>query len=444
MKKTLLFMFGVCLILGFTACSSTTSGEAQYTDDGRLIVTFWHAMGGNLGETLQKIADDFNASQDEFYVQPEYQGTYEESLNKLRQVGGTPEAPTLMQVFEVGTKYMAESGYIVPMQTFIDQDQFDISNLEENILGYYQIDGQLYSMPFNTSNAIMLYNKDMFREAGLDPEDPPSTFSEVQEVAQRLTQGAETHVDVHGFGLLIHGWFFEQLLANQGAYYVDQDNGRSGEPTRTLINEQPGLNVFTWLDEMNKEGTLGIYGRDWDDIRAAFKAEKLAMYLDSTAGTASNVNDSDFEVGTAYLPVMDGQDRHGVIIGGASLWMMEGKSEEEQLAAWEFIKYLVEPETQAYWAGETGYFPITKAAHEEATLQEVYDTYPQFLTAVEQLQNTTLTPATQGALMSVFPQAREHVMTAIEKLYDGASPEEALNEAAEMIDRALEDAKRTR
>jgi sn-glycerol 3-phosphate transport system substrate-binding protein len=445
MKKVRYFMLivvSLILVFGAMGCSSDTSGDVQKSEDGRTLVTLWHAMGGDAGEALSDIVENFNDSQDEIFVQADYQGSYEESLNKLRQVGGTSEAPSLMQVFEVGTKYMSESGYIEPMQKFIDQDSFDLSQLEENILGYYQVEGKLYSMPFNTSNAIMFYNKDMFRDAGLDPDNPPRTFNEVKEVAKQLTKGSGSSAEIHGFGLLTHGWFIEQLLANQGAHLIDSGNGRNGEPTKTIINEDPGLKIFQWLDDMNKEGTLGIYGRAWDDIRAAFKAGRLAMYLDSTAGTASNVNDSDFEVGTALLPVVDGMEAQGVIVGGASIWMMNGIPEEEQSAAWEFIKFVTKPEIQAEWAGRTGYFPITKAAYDEQSLQDVYAQYPQFLTAVEQLHDTTLTPATQGALMGVFPQAREYIMTAIERMYEGEEPQKALDWATEEINKALEDYKR--
>lgn len=442
LKSFLLIALSLVFIVSSVGCSTTSSGKVKKTEDGKSLVTFWHAMGGSAGEALNDLVDEFNQSQDEIYVQADYQGSYEESLNKLRQVGGTSEAPSIMQVFEVGTKYMSESGYIEPMQKFIDEDKFDISQLEENILGYYQVDGQLYSMPFNTSNAIMFYNKEMFREAGLNPDQPPRTFSEVKEAAEALTIRSSNVVDVHGFGLLIHGWFFEQLLANQGALFLDNENGRTGEPTKAIINEAPGLTIFNWLNDMNKAETLGIYGRAWDDIRAAFKAEKLAMYLDSTAATASNVSDSNFEVGTAFLPVVDGMDPQGVVVGGASVWIMNGIPEEEQKAAWEFIKFTAKPEIQAKWAGRTGYFPITKAAYNESSLQAVYDEYPQFLTTIEQLQKTTLTPATQGALMGVFPQARDHVMTAIERLYDGEDPQTALDRATEEINKALEEYKR--
>ncbi|PAM91739.1 ABC transporter substrate-binding protein, partial [Flavobacterium sp. IR1] len=143
--------------------------------------TCWPAMGGGPGQAIDEAVAGFNAQSDTVEVEAVYHGRYEELLDQLRAVGRSSEAPSLVQVYEVGTKYMSDSGFITPMQEFVDADGFDVSQLEENILGYYELDGDLYSMPFNTSNAIMFYNKDMFKEAGLDPENPPRTFEEVKE-----------------------------------------------------------------------------------------------------------------------------------------------------------------------------------------------------------------------------------------------------------------------
>ncbi|WP_096188090.1 ABC transporter substrate-binding protein [Evansella halocellulosilytica] len=431
------FLVVMMTLFVLAACGSGES-EVNYTEDGKVHVSFWHAMGGGPGEAIEEMVDDFNQSQEDVFVEPVYQGSYEELLNQLRAVGGTAEAPSIVQVYEVGTKFMSESGFIEPVQTFIDEHNVDTSSFEENIMGYYEIDGQLYSMPFNTSNAIMFYNKDMFEEAGLDPESPPQTFNEVKEAAEQLTITSGGNTEVHGFSILIYGWFFEQLLANQGALYLNNDNGRTGDGSEALINDEPGVNVFEWLNEMNEAGTIGNYGRQWDDIRSAFAAERVAMYLDSTAATSGNVNSADFEVGTAYLPVPDGMDPQGVIVGGGSLWMTNSVPEEEQNAAFEFIKYTTKPEVQAKWAGATGYFPITTEAYDEAELQEIYEEFPQFLTSIEQLQNTSLTPATQGALMGVFPEARNIVENAIESLYQGGDPQQLLDQATEEIENAIE------
>lgn len=157
-------------------------------------ISFWHAMSGPGQEALDGIVADFNNSQDKVVVNAEFQGSYEEALTKARSVGGTDNAPAIMQVFEVGTKYMIESGFIEPMQTFIDKDKYDLSQLEENILNYYKVDGKLYSMPFNSSTPVMIYNKDAFKEAGLDPESPPQTFSEVKAALEKLTK--KTNVSI--------------------------------------------------------------------------------------------------------------------------------------------------------------------------------------------------------------------------------------------------------
>ncbi len=430
--KLILSMFALSSLLVLAACGG---GEESSTEpeDGKTQITFWHAMGGGPGQAIDEMVADFNAQSDTVEIEAVYQGSYEELLNQLRAVGGSSEAPSLVQVYEVGTKYMSDSGFITPMQEFIDADDFDASQLEENILAYYEIEDKLYSMPFNTSNAIMFYNKDLFVEAGLDPENPPSTFEEVKEAAQVLSD----NTDANGFAILIYGWFFEQLLANQGALYLDQDNGRGGEPTEALINEQAGQNIYNWLNEMDEAGTLGNFGRNWDDIRAAFNAGQVAMYLDSTAATRDNVNNAPFEVGTAFLPYVDGEEANGVIVGGGSLWITNQVSEDEQNAAWEFVKYTAEPEVQAKWAAATGYFPITPAAYDVEELSSVYEEFPQFNTAVEQLQNTQLTPATQGALMNVFPEARSIIENSIEELYEQNNPEEALNNAKNLIDEAL-------
>ncbi|MDT8862165.1 ABC transporter substrate-binding protein [Alkalihalobacillus sp. MEB130] len=436
---SLFVVFAFVLLTVVTACGNS-SNEAQTTEDGKIIVDFWYALGGNLGQSVEEMVDNFNNSQDDIQVNAVFQGSYEESLTQVRQLAGTSEAPALVQVFEVGTKYMIESGYTEPMQTFIDKDNFDLSLLEDNILSYYQVDGDLHSMPFNTSNSIMVYNKDMFKEAGLDPESPPRTFSEVREAAKVLNDHYNGQVD--GFSVITHGWFTEQMIANQGGLFVDADNGRAGEPTQALINEEPGQRWFEWLADMKQDGTLGDYGREWDDHRAAFLAGTVAMYLDSTASLAGTVNNAEFEVGTAFMPTADGMDPHGVIVGGASIWMISDIPEEVQQAAWEFVKYTAQPEVQAKWAADTGYFPITKAAYDEDVLQQRYAEYPQFLTAVEQLQNTTLTPATQGALIGVFPEARERVVNAVESLHDGADPIEAINLANDEINRELENYRR--
>ncbi|WP_444685852.1 ABC transporter substrate-binding protein [Alkalicoccus luteus] len=407
-----------------------TSEEAS---DDTVEIEFWHGMGGGLGDTLEALVDDFNASQDDYYIQPEYQGSYEELLTQFRTVGGTETAPALVQMFEVGTKYMIESDYITPVQEWIDAEDYDVDQLEENILSYYTVDDQLYSMPFNSSTPALYFNVDKFEEAGLDPNNPPRTFSEIAEAAVALTDD-----DTYGFSMLGHGWFFEQLIATQGQEYVDMDNGRSGDATEVTFGGEEGLKVYEWLNDMNEAGTFEYFGRDWDDLRAAFQNGDVAMYMDSSAGTKQAVEDAPFEVDLSFVPHADDIDPNGVVVGGASVWMGSGISEEEQRGAWEFMKWFNEPDVQAEWHVNTGYFSTHPDAYDEEIVAEEHEQFPQLTVPIDQLQETVPSTATQGALITVFPESREQVVTSLEALYQGTSPEEALQQAVEGSNRAIE------
>lgn len=434
MKKVfggfILFIAFMIVLAGCSNGNKDASGSAD--SSGKEEITFWHAMSGDNGKALESIVDKFNEQSDTVHVKPIYQGSYDDSLSKLRAVGGSKEAPALVQVFEIGTKYMSGSDFITPMQEFIDKDKFDTSHLESNILSYYTLDDKLYSMPFNTSNAVMFYNKDKFKEAGLDPNSPPKTFNEIKDAAKKLATDGD-----YGFTMATIGWFVEELMANQGATYLDNDNGRSGDATKALVNSDEGLAIFKWLDDMNKAGTFKNYGSNWEDPRAPFFAGQVGMYFDSTANTAEVIKNSSFDVGTAPLPVADGKDPQGLIVGGASLWITNQVSKEKQDAAWEFVKFVTKPDIQAEWAASTGYFPITPKAYDEDVLKEKYDEYPQYKVAVDQLQNTKASPATQGPLTTVMPESRKIIESALGELYDGGDPKKVLDNAAKKITDAL-------
>lgn len=173
MKKKFLALLMASILLLLAACNPSTetgtSGEGTDSEsEEKKIVTFWHSMSGKNQEALNSIVEDFNTSQDSIQVNAEFQGTYEESLPKFHSVGGTEDAPTIIQVQEIGTMSMINSGNIEPIQTFIDAEGYDMSILEENIINYYKVDDKFYSMPFNSSTPVMYYNKDAFKAAGLD------------------------------------------------------------------------------------------------------------------------------------------------------------------------------------------------------------------------------------------------------------------------------------
>ncbi|MGU3470672.1 ABC transporter substrate-binding protein [Paenibacillus sp. D51F] len=414
-----------------TDASANAGGASTEPAKEPVKVVWWHSMSGELGKAADKLVSDFNASHPDVKVEGVFQGTYDESLNKLKASMDSKSGPSLIQVYEIGSRFMIDSGAVTPVQQFIDEENYDVSSLEPNIRSYYTFDGKQYSMPFNTSNPILYYNKDLFTKAGLDPNKPPATYQEVAEAAKKLTGGGVT-----GASFAIYGWFVEQLLANQGKDLVNNGNGRDSAASESLVNQEAAVNTLTWWKGMVDDKSALNLGRKTDDTKKAFLAGQIGMTLDSTASLRGIVDGvaGKFEVGTAFLPKPDASSEGGVVVGGASLWVLNNKPAEEQKAAWEFIKYLAEPAVQAEWHINTGYFPITTKAYDEQIVKDNLTKYPQFQTAVDQLHASKAGTASQGAVMGVFPEARQTVEGAIEEAFTGKKDvKAALDDAAKQI-----------
>ena len=378
-------------------------------------IIFWHAMGGNFQPTLNKIVEEYNKSQDKIEVEALYQGSYQEALNKFKSVQATDKAPALIQLNEISTEYMYNSGAITPMQEFVKKDNYDLTKLEDTLINYYTINGTLYSMPFNSSASILLYNKDAFKEVGLDPEKAPKSYKELAEAAKKLTKGTERY----GFAMIMDAWFIEQLLANENTLYVNEENGRAGKsPTAVAYNGEKIKTIFNWLNDMYRDNTATSYGKEYQNTRAAFLSGKVSMYIDSSAGIQQLTELANFEIGSAYVPSENGEFT-GVPIGGASLWITNSVSDEKQAAAWDFVKYAVSKESQALWASSTGYYSVNKEAYDLDLLKKDLEKTPQKLVAVNEIKDTQKTAATSGAIVGVFPELRKVMTDSMEKVYVG-------------------------
>jgi sn-glycerol 3-phosphate transport system substrate-binding protein len=439
MKKPLLaslLTVALCTTTLLAGCSSSEDTSA----DGTTQITLWHAMGGAAGKGIDALVQQFNETHKDVQVKSVYQGSYDDEFNKFKTAQGSNDAPALMQVYDIGTRYMIDNDATVPVQKFIDADKYDTSDFEPNIMSYYKLDDKLYSMPFNSSNPILYYNKTLFQQAGLDPNKPPQTWAEVEQAAQKLTKkGADGKAETYGMSLAIYGWFFEQYLANGGVSYSNNGNGRKDRATEAIFNKDEGVKFLDWWKKLYDEGVMGNFGRKTADTQNAFAAGKSAMFIDSTAvlrGLVDGVN-GKFEIGTAALPKREGAPG-GVIIGGGSLWIMKDQSDKKQKAAWEFMKFVSEPKQQAFWHTATGYFPVRTKAYDEQTLKDYDAKYPQFATAVKQLHDTKLNEATSGAVIGVFPEARATIETAVEDVLLGKkSTQQSLDDASKKVTDAI-------
>lgn len=435
-KLTFLLVIVLTFLLSFSAAAQEP-----------VTIEFWHAMGGYNGEVVNNLVEKFNQSQDEVRVEAQNTGSYSDTLTKTQAAVKSGSAPHIIQIYEIGTQVMVDSGIIIPVEELgrevANDKDFDWGKFLVPVSNYYNVNGKMQSMPFNSSTPILYYNKDAFEEAGLDPNQPPKTFAELKEYARKLTvRNEDGEVERYGFTLGIVGWFVEQMMANQDALLVNNDNGRSGRATESYLDREPAVRFIELWKEMVDEGIMLNPGRGWDGAKQAFLSGRAAMMIESTAQVTNfsqNAENDGYELGTGFLPRPEGVDRGGVIIGGASLWAVADHPQEELKAAWKFLSFLSEQEQQVYWFENTGYFPVTKAAVEHEMNSQFFTESPNHLTAFLQLLLSKKSATTQGALIGTFPEVRQIVEEAIEKTLQGdMTAQEAMDEAASRVDRSLE------
>ena len=437
LKKASLMMMAVLM--------TVMIGSVAAQDDDVIELEFWHAMGGNLGETVDELVNRFNESQDEIVVTATFQGSYDDTYNALLAAFETGTEPNVIQNFDLASQTMIDTGRLVAASDLMDADGFDEEVFVPAVRDYYSTQDGMVAMAFNSSTPILYYNAEIIEEAGVElPENASLSFSELLEVCDTIQ--AETDVEFCiTFGQV--GWYFEQILANSGGLYFNNDNGRTRRATEVRFNDGQGVEVFEFLTGLFEDGYAPNLGATWTDTDATFHAGQAAMIFDSTASAVNLQEGADFEVDTTYIPHSNSSERNGVVIGGAALWLIDSGDEATNAAAWEFMKFMSEEAQQVTWHTNTGYFPVRTALADNDELADFWNDNPNFLTAIEQLadtrtvlENGELNYAVLGGQAGPFPAIRQLIVDAYSRvLDDGLTPQEALNEAADRANQELAD-----
>ena len=410
------------------AATMALSATASYAQTE---IQWWHAMGGTNGERVDKIAADFNASQPDYKIVPTYKGNYTETMTAAVAAFRAQEHPHLVQVFEVGTAtMMAAEGAIYPVEKMMTDagEAFDKSDFLPAVISYYQTpEGELLSMPFNSSTPVLWYNADALEAAGVAP---PETWDEVKAAAKSLVDnGMECG--------LSFGWQSWVMIENYSAWHDlelgTKENGFAGFDTEFTFNNDK---VAARLDDIAamSEGNQFKYGGRRGDSLPLFTNGECAMWMNSSAYYGSIKSQAEFKFGQTMLPldkaVADAPQNS--IIGGATLWVLAGHDAEEYKGLAKFMTYLSSPEVQAWWHQETGYVPITTAAYELSKTQGFYDSNPGTDTAIKQLSLNTPTANSRGLRFGNFVQVRDVINEEMEALWAGdKSASDALNAAVE-------------
>ncbi|MDE2577613.1 MAG: sn-glycerol-3-phosphate ABC transporter substrate-binding protein UgpB [Hyphomicrobiales bacterium] len=408
---------------------------------------WWHAMTGANNDVIVKIAEDFNASQSEFKVTPTYKGSYADTMNAGIAAYRAGQAPHILQVFEVGTAtMMAAKGAIKPVYQLMQDagEKFDPSAYLPAIAGYYSTSkGEMLSMPFNSSSMVMWVNKDALAKAGLDPEKPPKTWPEVFEAAKKLH---DTVSPTCGFSFAWAPWAtIEQFSAWHNLPIGTKANGLDGFDTHLTFNSPLHERFWAKLAELQKDKTFDYSGRT-NTGEGRFTSGECPLFLTSSAFYGNVKANAKFAYTNAPMPYYpDVKDApQNSIIGGASLWVMGGKSAEEYKGVAKFFSFLSDTDQQARLHQLSGYLPITKAAYEKTKASGFYDKNPLLETPLKELTNKPPTENSRGLRFGNMVQMRDVWSEELEQALAGKkTAKQALDDAVARGDVILRQFERT-
>jgi sn-glycerol 3-phosphate transport system substrate-binding protein len=411
----------------------------------KIRIVWWHSMTAALGDEVARIATGFNASQDAVELEAVYKGGYADSLNAVIAASRAGQAPHLVQVFEVGTGTMLAAGKAVKPVWELAKETglaIDPGSYIPAVRGYYSLaDGRMASMPFNSSTAVMWYNKDAFRKAGLDPDRAPGTWQEVRAAAETIKAKAAAPIAMTTSWPV---WIqLEQYSALHNLPFATKADGFDGLDAELVFNSAAHVKHIERLLQMSSDGSFKYTGRDTAPDPLIVSGE-AAISFGSSSSRGNLVKSAKFDWAEAYLPYDPEiiQTPKNSIIGGASLWTMTApdRTPAEYKAVAEFLKYIGKPEVDAVWAQNTGYVPVTFAGYELTRQQGFYGRNVGADIPVEQLTRGTVTDNTRGLRLGRLPEIRNIIQEELEKaLQGGQTAQQAMDVAVTRGNKVLKE-----
>lgn len=408
---------------------------------------------------MTDLVSDFNASQDKVNVTANYQGNaYAEGFRKYQNAAATPDQlPDMMLLEDTTLGEMVDRGQILPAQSCMDADDYDITQITPSARASYSVDGVLYPGYMNVSAPILYYNKAHFQKAGLDPNNPPKTLDEVEDAARKIQ---EAGVAPKPLSFLANEWFLSTWMAGVGQDAVDNDNGRSGPPTEATFDTPEIQGLLGQLDQMNKDGLLNAFpvtDGKIDHYLAVVQQQSSMLIETSTAsGTIADflggeldgaaagfeIDASDLETAnlvpaSAELPGIEAPGK--VYASGGAFYIMNTGTPAQQAASWEFYKFMLQPENSIRWHTEGGYLPMVKAVIDDPAVTEFQENELDgnlLQPAVEQV--AAADPDQVGPLIGPYGAYQAALRKALEGvLFSGQDPATVLSAAQDDVTTAL-------
>lgn len=444
MKK--LIFVSMMLVMVIALALPVTSSVAQ---DTPIEIPVWIAFDDYRMDWSNTVAEEFNALFPQYKVVITGFHSYEDLFAQAALAAEQNELPAVIQYFEAATQDARDTGWFKPIadalgdRTEINGLPFNLDDIIGPVRAYYTLDGKFTSMPWNTSSAIWFSNMTILEAAGV--AESPATWADVEAVCEKVM--ALDNAPEYCFSWPNHGWFFEQWLAQQNGLFVNNDNGRAERATEVAFNSDAGVAILTWLNDMYDKGYLYYSGAQggssWGTVDQAFQTQQIAMAAYSSSDTTVYTQfgkDNGFETVASYLPYNQETGWTGNLIGGATLWLVDGLDANVEDGALTFLAYFTNTENAADWQKLTGYIAIRLSANDLLEAEGYFTENPNQTVAARQLAESSVTPATSGALVGGFPAIRNVVTAAIDRvLLTDEDPAAILQAAAEEANTIIEE-----
>jgi sn-glycerol 3-phosphate transport system substrate-binding protein len=394
MRTVVKSLFSVAMSLALlTGCSSGTSttgssqpgqpaqsGTSETKPAGNTELSFFYpvAVGGPLTKIVDGMAEEFNKENPGITVKPVYTGSYQDTTTKIQAAvqGKTPPDVAVMLSTELHT--MMDMNAILPLDEFIAKDGGNeyVKDFFPGFLANSQVDGKTYSIPFQRSTIVLYYNKAAFKEVGLDPEKPPTTWDEMVEYAAKLTKDGRWGIEIPSSGFTY--WMYQALALQNGKNLMTEDGKKVFFDTPENVEA-----LQYWVDLAKKHKAMPEGVIEWATVPSDFLEGKTAMMFHTTGNLTNVKNNAKFDFGVAFLPA---KKNYGSPTGGGNFYMFKGTDAKKQEAAWKFIRFMTEPKRAAQWSIDTGYVATRKSAYEEEIMKQYVKDFPAAAVARDQLE----------------------------------------------------------
>lgn len=434
MKKYFTFVFMIILSISLIGCGNKEGNKEANGDNSNegsslieLEFFFPVAVGGPMTDLVEQLAKDFESENENIIVTPIFGGSYQETTTKVMTAIQGGNAPDLAVLSAVDIYSFLNSDVLEKLNDYYTDDY--INDFYDGWLANAMVGDDVWSIPFQRSTTVLYYNKDAFKEAGLDPENPPATWEELVEYGKKLTKtnsGGNTEqwgIEIPSTGFQY--WPFQGLTLQTGKNIMSEDG------KEVFFDSPEAIEALSFWKDLGTEHKIMPEGViEWATVPSDFLSGKTAMMFHSTGNLANVKNDANFDFGVAMLPK---NKEFGTATGGGNIYMFKDIPEENKEAAWKFIEFLTRPDVVAQWSVDTGYIVTRKSAIETEIMREYFADFPEAEVPLNQLEfaHSELATYENGQTQKIINDAIQAALT------NKKSVEDALKDAQEQGENVL-------